>query len=156
MKKYKNAFALKDKNFNCFGCSPYNSLGLQIEFFSDENNFWSEWVPRDGFDGWKGIVHGGIQSCIIDETAEWLIFTKYGRAAMTTELNIKYKRPLESVIGKIKAYASVISFERNIAEINVNIVDINENICTIGSGKFYVLTIEDSKTKCNFPDLEEF
>jgi len=156
MKKIENAFAKKDKNFYCFGCSPYNSYGLKLEFFKDDNKFFCEWEPESKFDGWQNIVHGGIQSTIIDETAEWYIFANYGRSAVTMELNVKFLKPLYSNKGKIKVFAEESFLKRNIAEIKIKIVNAENITCTEATGKFFVYDEKTSKEKFNFPDLTDF
>ncbi|MDD3859709.1 MAG: PaaI family thioesterase [Bacteroidales bacterium] len=156
MKKFNNAFVNQDKDFNCFGCSPDNPIGLKMEFYTEDNKFWAEWTPSKNYDGWKSVVHGGIQSCLADETGEWYIFTKYGRSAVTSELYLKYLKPLSSVLGKIKIEATEISFKRNIAEISLKIIDNNNQVCTEASGKFFVFSEAVSKERFNFPDKEDF
>jgi len=156
MIKYKNAFARSDNDFNCFGCSPDNPAGLKMKFFSDKDVFWSEWEPDENHDGWKSVVHGGIQACLADETAEWYIFTQYGRSAVTYELNLKYIKPLRSNIGIIRVEVSNITFRKNIAEIDLTIIDSNGRICTTAKGKFLIFSEIDSKEKYNFPDKDEF
>ncbi|HOZ30317.1 MAG TPA: PaaI family thioesterase [Bacteroidales bacterium] len=156
MKKLKNAFVNSTKDFNCFGCSPNNPIGLKMDFYVDGDKFWAKWNPDKNYDGWINVVHGGIQACLVDETAEWYIFTKYGRSAVTSELQIKYKKPLSSASGIIRIEANEISFKRNIAEISLKITDLNNNICTEAIGKFYVFSEEISKGRYNFPDKEEF
>lgn len=156
MRKINNAFAAKNKDFDCFGCSLYNPIGLKMEFFKDDTKFWSEWMPSEHMDGWAGILHGGIQACLMDETAEWLIFTTYGRSAVTMELNIKYKKPLSSLGGKVKVTVQELSFSKNIAEVKATILDFQNQICTEAIGKFYVFSINDSIEKHNFPDISEF
>jgi uncharacterized protein (TIGR00369 family) len=156
MKKFKNAFANLDKDFNCFGCSPDNPIGLKMEFFTENDKFWAEWTPNKNYDGWKSVVHGGIQACLADEAAEWYIFTRYGRSAVTIELNLKYTKPLSSDIGKIKIEATEKAFNRNIAEISLKIIDSNNQVCTEAIGKFFVFSEAVSKEKFDFPDKEEF
>ncbi len=156
MRKINNAFAAQNPDYGCFACSPKNDAGLKMEFFTNENEFWSEWKPEKHFDGWHGVVHGGIQATLMDETAEWLIFTRYGRSAVTMELTVKYKTPLSSVGGIIVIKAFEISFNRNIAEVQIQIFDSQNIICSEGKGKFYVFSEKDSKEKYNFPDQSNF
>lgn len=156
MKKITNAFAKNNPEYGCFACSPNNKHGLHLEFFKDGEFIWSEWNPRSEFDGWKGVTHGGIQATIIDETAEWFIFSMQHRSAVTMELNVKYRQPLVSDQGIIKTKASLICLRRNIAEIKIEVFNPNDKLCTEATGKFYVFSEEDSKVKYNFPNPEEF
>lgn len=156
IRKIKNAFVGKNNGYNCFACAPDNKFGLQMEFFSGINNFWSEWMPKPEFDGWKGVTHGGIQATLMDETAEWLIFTKYGRSAVTMELTSKFRKPLSSLAGPIKTKAIELSLNRNVSEIKLEVYDTNGILCSEGNGKFFIFSEKDSIEKYNFPDINDF
>lgn len=156
MRKIKNAFALRNSDYCCFGCAPDNVAGLHMEFFRDGEEFWSEWQPKEQFDGWKGVVHGGIQVTLMDEISGWFLFSKYGRSAVTMEICSKFIKPLSSVDGKIIIRAKEISFNRNIAEVEAQIYNNSNQLCTESTGKFYVFSEKESKEKFDFPDLSEF
>ncbi len=127
-----------------------------MEFFEDGDYLWSEWQPRKEFDSWENIVHGGIQACLIDETAGWLVVKKIGRFTVTKELDIKFKKTLNSNIGIIKTKASLISVESNIALVDIEIFNSEMQLCTKATGTFYLFSQEESKTKFNIPEAEEF
>ncbi|MDR2009656.1 MAG: PaaI family thioesterase [Bacteroidales bacterium] len=156
MKKLKNPFAEKGGKKKCFGCSPNNKYSLQMTFFEDGEDIWSEWQPRPEFDSWDNIVHGGIQACLIDETAGWLIVKNIGRFTVTKELDIKFKKPLNSNLGIIKTKASLIRIEDNIAYIDVEVFNHEMQLCTKAIGTFYMFSAEDSKSKFNIPEHDDF
>lgn len=156
MKKINNAFAKKDKNFGCFGCSSFNEHGLKLNFHLDDKKLFCIWNPDHKFDGWKNIIHGGIQTTIIDETSEWLVFALYGRSAVTMELNVKFIKPLRSDEGEIKAVAEVLNFNKSIIEIKTIILNNSNQICTDSVGKFFVYDEKKSKEIFNFPEHNDF
>ncbi|MDD4149991.1 MAG: PaaI family thioesterase [Bacteroidales bacterium] len=156
MRRVKNAFVKSTPEYMCFGCSPKNKQGLQMEFFENDATVWSEWQPRSEFDGWKGVVHGGIQATLMDETGEWYVFVKHGRSAVTMELNCRYKKPLSSDKGKISIKATEISFRRNISEIEISVYDTDGDLCSQAKGKFYVFSEQESKEKYKFPGKGKF
>ena len=52
----------------CFVCGRDNPRGLYMTFWDDgEGKVWSEHVIPDIYQGYPGIVHGGVQSAILDE-----------------------------------------------------------------------------------------
>ncbi len=155
MKPIKNAF-LQLKDYNCFACSPRNAYGLQMKFFHNGNDVVSIWEPQSRFEGWTGIIHGGIQATLIDEVGEWYVFTKIGRSAVTLNLDIRYKKPLLSSKGAITLRASLITANKNIAEINIAAYDGENTLCTTATGKFYIFSEKESLEKFNFPGIEKF
>lgn len=100
MKKIINPYAgtSEDLGYNCFACAPGNPCGLKMEFYEDGEYVVCYWTANENYQSWLNTVHGGILATLIDETAGWFIFRKYQTSAMTTSLNVKYKKPVP--IGK--------------------------------------------------------
>lgn len=95
MKKIKNPWiGLVDKGYNCFACAPSNPYGLKMEFYEDGEDIVSIWTPGDNYQGWLNTLHGGIQATLLDEIGGWIIARKCQTSGMTTNLNIKYKKPI--------------------------------------------------------------
>ena len=95
MKKIKNPWIdLTDKGYNCFACAPSNPFGLKMEFYEDGDDIVSLWTPGDNYQGWLDTLHGGIQATLMDEIGGWIIARKFQTSGMTTNLNIKYKKPI--------------------------------------------------------------
>jgi len=82
----------------CFVCGQRTKIGLHLQFLYDDEN--EEVVcdinPRDWWEGYVGIIHGGIQAAIMDDGMGWAIYPATGDYYLTMELKIRYKRPLKS------------------------------------------------------------
>ena len=76
----------KIEDYNCFGCSSTNKLGLKMDFIEEEDGIYSYWTPEKHFQGWMGILHGGIQATLLDEIASWVVFVKLGKSGVTSEI----------------------------------------------------------------------
>jgi len=52
----------------CFGCSPWNERGLQLEFTQHPDGLVeSPYTAPPHFCGAEGVIHGGIQAALLDE-----------------------------------------------------------------------------------------
>lgn len=81
---------------DCFVCGVANQTGLGLEFYeTGDGHVAAEPRLTEAYQGYPGIVHGGIVASMLDEVA--------GRAAMigdhthfrlTAKLNIRYRRPV--------------------------------------------------------------
>jgi uncharacterized protein (TIGR00369 family) len=81
---------------HCFVCGVENEQGLGLKFFEvGDGRVAAEPCIPDSYQGYPGIVHGGIVASMLDEIA--------GRAAMigdhnhfrlTAKLSIRYRRPV--------------------------------------------------------------
>ncbi|PKP17258.1 MAG: thioesterase, partial [Bacteroidetes bacterium HGW-Bacteroidetes-22] len=94
MKKILNPYSTLD-GYSCFGCSPKNSLGLQMNFIEEGDAVVCHWSPRDEFQGFPNTLHGGIQATLLDEIASWVIMVKLKTAGVTSRLDTRYLKPLK-------------------------------------------------------------
>jgi len=81
----------------CFLCGRQNPVGLKLDFYEDTEarQVQVKFSVPDEYQGYPGVVHGGIVAAILDETS--------GRAVMlnssddnlmaTLHLTIRYRRP---------------------------------------------------------------
>lgn len=143
MKKIKNPWIkLTDKGYNCFACAPGNPYGLKMEFYEDGNDIVSLWTPGNNYQGWFNTLHGGIQATLLDEIGGWLIARKCQTSGMTTNLNVKYKKPIPT--GKdftIEVRARIRETKRNFVFIDAEIKH-NDETCSTADITYYTFSKE--------------
>ena len=77
-------------NPDCVVCGPENPSGLQLQFHSSKDAVWASWRPNDHWASFKGTVHGGIVSTVLDEAmSKAVIATRY--EALTAELRVRFR-----------------------------------------------------------------
>lgn len=81
-------------NHRCFGCSPSNSFGLQMEFFIDGDALFSWVIVPDHLCGWDRLVHGGVISTLLDEIMSWSAITLLKRIILTKSMKVDFIRPV--------------------------------------------------------------
>ena len=81
-------------NQHCFVCGPKNSLGLnlQVKEGVDGHTCTFTWTPGPAFQGYAGIVHGGILSTLLDESMAYAVMGN-DTLAVTAELRVRFLRP---------------------------------------------------------------
>jgi acyl-coenzyme A thioesterase PaaI-like protein len=127
----------KEKGYNCFACAPHNPIGLHLEFYEDGDEVTTTWIPNDNFQGWLKTLHGGIQATLIDETCGWLISRKCQLAGMTTQLNVKYKKPVPTGDDvRVEVRARVKEIKRNFVFIEAAI-SCNGDVCSMAEMTYY-------------------
>lgn len=75
---------------NCFACSPVNSSGLQMKFFSDDKRVYSRVTVPSHLGGWNNIAHGGIVSTILDETMGWAGIYLLEQLTLTKTMTVNF------------------------------------------------------------------
>ncbi len=81
-------------NQGCYVCGRKNPIGLSVEFEIDRSAraIHALFTPSPAHQGYKGIVHGGILSALLDEAMAKLAFS-LGIPAVTAEITVKFKAP---------------------------------------------------------------
>jgi len=69
-------------------------MGLKLCLYVENGRVMAEFIPREEFCGFSGIIHGGIISCLIDEALWWSSAVASGRLVVTRDLRLNYLRPL--------------------------------------------------------------
>jgi uncharacterized protein (TIGR00369 family) len=158
MIKILNPFAGKAgaEVYNCFGCSPANDTGLHLEFWLDGEELIAKWHPRKTFEGWVGILHGGIQATLMDEAAAWLVFVYLETAGVTAGLNLVYTKPVYISKGDITVRARLVSKNKRIALIACTLEDGSGEVCATAEASYYCLPENIARVKYNYPGAEAF
>lgn len=80
----------------CFVCGQENSGGLRIAFApADDGSMTAQWTPETVWEGFRGIVHGGVVSTVLDEAMSKAVAAG-GAEALTAELRVRFRRPVAS------------------------------------------------------------
>lgn len=155
MKKIINPWLdLVKDGYNCFGCAPTNPFGLKMEFYEDGDDIVSMWNPGDNYQGWLHTLHGGIQSSIMDEIAAWVIARKLQCAGMTTNLEIKYRKPVPTGAGvTVEVRAHIREMKRNFAFIHAQII-YDGDVCSEADMTYYCFSQEKSAADFYFKGCE--
>jgi uncharacterized protein (TIGR00369 family) len=78
----------------CFGCSPINTSGLHMRFFTNGEALFS-WVSvPDHLCGWKDFAHGGVITTILDEIMGWSAIYLLKSIVMTKSITIDFLKPV--------------------------------------------------------------
>lgn len=157
MQKIYNPFILNERpDYNCFGCSPKNELGLQLEFRDTGEELVTSWEPKEWLVGYNNILHGGIQATLLDETAAWVVLTKCKTAGVTTEINVKYLKPVLITKGKIEVRSALDRIEESIAVIRGSLFDGEGVCCATAEIKYFCYPEAVARRKLHYPGVAAF
>jgi uncharacterized protein (TIGR00369 family) len=97
---------------SCFVCGESNPVGLRLLFHTDGSIVETRFTPMPEHIGFKGVVHGGLTSTLLDEIMVWACAVRTKQFAFCAELNVRFShpaRPNEEVI----ATAELVANRRN-------------------------------------------
>jgi len=82
----------------CFFCGrSTGGLGLELHYANGAAS--CEFTAREAFQGYAGMLHGGIIAGILDEVMFWTVFMETKKICATWKIEIEFQRPV--VCGKI-------------------------------------------------------
>jgi len=125
-----------------------------MEFIEEDEELISKWDPAPDFQGWYNVLHGGIQSTLMDEIASWVVFVKLKTSGVTSQLEIKYKKAVPSNMGSITLRARLVEMKRNIAIVDVKLFGPDNELCTIATVKYFTFPQEVAREKLWYPETE--
>ena len=80
----------------CYICGRDNPIGLKMTFFDDGlHTVTSKVTPAEHFQGYPGVLHGGVVASILDEVVGRSIMAgDHHRFMMTVTMNVQYRHPV--------------------------------------------------------------
>jgi acyl-coenzyme A thioesterase PaaI-like protein len=82
---------------SCFICGRENPVGLKLDFYTvAPGKVQADLLIPAEFEGYPGIVHGGIIAAILDECGGRAQMTSPGRFMVTAQLNVRYRLKVPS------------------------------------------------------------
>jgi len=81
---------------HCFGCGVDNANGLAMTFYEvGPGHVACEITVPEKFQGYPGVVHGGIVATMLDEIASRVaLIGDHSRMMMTAKLTTRYRKPV--------------------------------------------------------------
>ncbi len=78
---------------NCFACGELSEVGLHLKLNLEPGRCWTELEMPRRFEGWEGIIHGGILCTILDEVMAWALVAQ-DSWGVTARMSIDFRRPV--------------------------------------------------------------
>jgi uncharacterized protein (TIGR00369 family) len=120
---------------NCFVCGEKNPGGLQLKFQIDRERqtLTTTFVASPVFQGYDGIVHGGILSTLLDEAMAKLSY-ELGYNALTASLEIRFINPAP-ILQPLQVHGEILEVNRRLVRARSRIVKEDGTILAEGTSK---------------------
>jgi uncharacterized protein (TIGR00369 family) len=134
-KRNASGLNLIDNN-HCFVCGTNNEIGLKIpmkESVKDHTcNF--TWTPGPAFQGYAGIVHGGILSTLMDEAMAHAVMNNQ-IMAVTADMRVRFTRPAPVGV-PLKFVATRVGQRRNLHFARASVLLPDGTVLAEAEGRF--------------------
>ena len=152
--KIRNPFD-HDQN-HCFGCGPSNPIGLKLQFEESEHYLHARWKPEPAFQGYINVIHGGIIATLLDEIGAWCIYIKGGTSAVTSQMTVRYLKPVYLTRGPLNLDAQIVSREGENARLACRLFDSEGKKCAEADIDYYLYPEHIARKRYYYPGREAF
>jgi uncharacterized protein (TIGR00369 family) len=87
----KVSINMKKERDKCFVCGQNNPIGLKMSFRNDGGVARAEFTPDKLYQGWSGVLHGGITMALLDEAVSYAALFA-GVNAITAKMDVRLRR----------------------------------------------------------------
>jgi uncharacterized protein (TIGR00369 family) len=107
----------------CFACGKGNPHGLQLDIRPTAEGVELLFTPPARYEGWQGIVHGGIVATLLDELCAWACSAR-GHESVTGRLEVRFRRP--TPVGRpLRGFGRIVRERGAMLEVESRLVDEN-------------------------------
>lgn len=144
------------KDYNCFGCSPNNEKGLKLRFELDGDEVVAKWSPQRWAEGFRNILHGGIQAALLDELCSWVVQSVCKTVGVTTSMEISYRKAVLVSDGEIELRAKLAEQNSRMAVVEGRILSSNGTVCATARCKFFLFPLDKAMAEYDYPGADAF
>src|SRR5512139_3031183 len=125
-----------ETNGNCFVCGKNNPHGLRLSFEinKEKQTLKTTFVASPTYQGWDGIVHGGILSTLLDEAMANLV-CELGYQAVTASIEIRFKKPAP-ILEPLLVYGEITEVSKRLIRAKAHIAQEDGAILATGTSTF--------------------
>jgi uncharacterized protein (TIGR00369 family) len=121
-------------NNKCFACGVANPHGLKLEFEQDGEDYFCEFYTEERYQGYTGVLHGGIAATILDEVMFKHLNTR-DMNVVTASMELRYRKPVPTGV-TVRCVARQMSERRNIYVMSAVVILPNGDVAVEATGKF--------------------
>jgi len=137
----------------CFGCGRNNPFGLKLNFEWDGKTARTEFTPTRFYQGWPGIVHGGIIASILDEAMSYAVHFR-GLDCLTARMLIRFKRP--ALVDELLIItSSLVRKAKNLIETRASICLRDGTLVAEGTATHFLIETPDNKEEKSRNNVEK-
>jgi len=135
-----------DRDYSlCFGCGQKNPIGLKLDFRWDGRIARAEFTPTEFYQGWPGLVHGGIVICLLDEAMGYAALFEE-MVCVTAKIQVQLRR-LTPINEPLLITSSVTRKTRKLVETRASIALKDGTLVAEGTATQFVASSPDKEGK---------
>lgn len=120
----------------CFACGEKNPHGLKMKFQVDrqKQTIHTTFTVEPIYQGWDGVVHGGIVCTLLDETMANLVY-ELGLNAIAASLEVRFKKPAPT-LQPLRIDGEITEVHKKLVKAKASVTDKDGKLLATGMSSF--------------------
>ena len=120
----------------CFVCGEKNPRGLKIKFQIDrqKQNIQTTFTVDSTYQGWEGVVHGGILCTLLDEAMANLVY-ELGLNGIAASLEVRFKKPAPT-LQPLRIFGEITEVHKKLVKAKASVSKEDGNLLATGIATF--------------------
>lgn len=120
----------------CFVCGQKNPQGLKIKFQVDreKQTIATTYTVDPIYQGWNGVVHGGILCTLLDEAMANLVY-ELGLNGIAASLEVRFKKPAPT-LQPLHIYGEITEIHKKLVRAKASITKEDGTVVATGTASF--------------------
>ncbi|MBU1107204.1 MAG: radical SAM protein [Candidatus Riflebacteria bacterium] len=131
-------------NEHCFVCGPRNNNGLHIPMKKsvEGHTCTFTWTPGPAYQGYAGIVHGGILTTLLDESMAYAVMgAELKILAVTADMRVRFLRPAPVGV-PLKFVATLVGQRKNLHFARASVILPEGTVLAEAEGRFAEIILQ--------------
>ena len=121
----------------CFACGERNDWGLKLKFSERDGYVETELIPKEVYEGYPGIMHGGLNAAILDEVMA-ITVNSLGHDAVTARMELRFRKEVPTG-GKVKYRSRIKSSRGKVFDLESEAVLEDGTVAVEATGRYIVV-----------------
>lgn len=120
----------------CFVCGNQNPYGMHVHFAyqAERHQVSAEVTLSDKWQGFQGIVHGGILAGLMDDAMWHVLWQETHLVTMTADLRVRYHKPVKIHI-PVRITGTMVEADRRLIKASAR-VEQHDQVVAVSEGVF--------------------
>jgi acyl-coenzyme A thioesterase PaaI-like protein len=132
-----------DNDRYCFACGENNPIGLHLRFSYGEDSAETRFTPERVFQGYPGLMHGGLVATLLDEAMAHAVIAAHG-PAVTGDLHVRLRGRGVPIGQSLRLRGRVTGCRGRLVLTEATIQDEAGTLLAQGEGKFMLASLPDT------------
>jgi len=119
----------------CIGCGRHAETGLHMEFATrDDRSVESRLTVSRRYQGWRGVVHGGVVALLLDEAMAYAAGAR-GIVGVTADLRMRFRKAVP-IDAPLIVRGCMLWQRRNVLGVTATVQNARGTVLASGEGRF--------------------